>query len=124
MRTPLNSILILGQQLAENQGAIYVKQTEFARTFTPPVGFAQSDHGYFGFVEVESARSQLKRKKSVSIRCAIRRAQLPAHRGFKEPTFMGIRFIAAGAMTTDPKRLQQILKNLSRTRSSSPRTDM
>ena len=116
LRTPLNSILILGQQLAENNGRnLNDKQVEFARS----IHSAGSDllnliNDILDLSKIESGTVTVEVEEITftSLREAVERnfkhiaenKNLPFHLDFDTdlpPTF-----------TSDPKRLQQIIKNL------------
>ncbi len=117
LRTPLNSILILGQQLADNaDGNLTPKQVEFAqddprRRHRPAEPHQRHPrpvedrvgHGH-GRV-ARSCRSQTCATRS-SATSATRRsaASSPSRRDFDAEL--------GRAITTDPKRLLQVLKNL------------
>src|SRR4029079_8107288 len=116
LRTPLNSILILGQQLAENPDAnLSERQVEFARTIhaagtdllhlisdSPDLSKIES-----GTVTVDSeeiAFAHLRENIERSFRHEAERRNLEFTVDF--PASLG------KSLSTDPKRLQQILKNL------------
>ncbi|HVZ35699.1 MAG TPA: ATP-binding protein, partial [Polyangiaceae bacterium] len=116
LRTPLNSLLILSKMLAENmEGTLNVKQVEYAETI----------HGS-GSDLLELINDILDLSKIESGTMAVDIGEVAFHeaKGFVERTFRqvaetrNLRFnieIAPdvpGAMRTDGKRLQQVLKNL------------
>ncbi|MBX3180795.1 MAG: HAMP domain-containing protein [Candidatus Hydrogenedentes bacterium] len=116
LRTPLNSILILGQQLAENsEGNLNSKQIEFARNM------------YSAGSELLSLINEiLDLSKIESGTVTIELEELPfaviregAERDFRHVAeSKNIEFLVEleselpPTMITDPKRVQQILKNL------------
>jgi HAMP domain-containing protein/CheY-like chemotaxis protein/signal transduction histidine kinase len=116
LRTPLNSILILGQQLAENQGGnLTVKQTEFARNIyssgsdllnliTDILDLSKIESGTVTVEAEEIGFTSLRDSVERNFRHIADSKSLPFHVEF-DPSL-------PRAMTTDPKRLQQILKNL------------
>jgi signal transduction histidine kinase len=116
LRTPLNSILILGQQLGDNTtGNLSQKQVEFAKN----IHSAGSDllnliNDILDLSKIESGTVTVEAEEMtfLSLRESVERnfkhiaeqKNLPFHLEF-EPGL-------PRAFTTDPKRLQQILKNL------------
>ncbi|HEV2695394.1 MAG TPA: HAMP domain-containing protein, partial [Verrucomicrobiae bacterium] len=116
LRTPLNSILILGQQLAENSGGnLSTKQMEFARNiYSSGSDLLNLITDILDLSKIESGTVTVEAEEIgfVSLRDSVERnfrhiadsKNLPFHVEF-EP-------ILPRVMTTDPKRLQQILKNL------------
>jgi len=116
LRTPLNSILILGQQLGDNTtGNLSQKQVEFAKN----IHSAGSDllnliNDILDLSKIESGTVTVEAEEMTfqSLRESVERnfkhiaeqKNLPFHLEF-EPGM-------PRAFTTDPKRLQQILKNL------------
>jgi len=116
LRTPLNSILILGQQLAENpEENLSERQVEFAKT----IHAAGTDllHLISDILDLSKIESGTVTVDSEEIAFAHLRENM--ERGFRHeadrraldfsvhfPTELG------RSLTTDPKRLQQILKNL------------
>jgi HAMP domain-containing protein/CheY-like chemotaxis protein len=116
LRTPLNSILILGQQLAENgSGNLNVKQVEFARNIyssgsdllnliTDILDLSKIESGTVTVEAEEIAFVSLRDSVERNFRHVADSKNLPFHVEF-DPRL-------PRAMTTDPKRLQQILKNL------------
>ncbi len=116
LRTPLNSILILGQQLAENGGGnLNSKQIEFARNIHSAgsdlltlindiLDLSKIESGTVT-VEAEEVRfSSLLETVDRSFRHIAESKNLPFH--------VAVDPALPRSMTTDPKRLQQILKNL------------
>src|SRR6185503_9059939 len=116
LRTPLNSILILGQQLGENAGGnLTAKQTEFAKN----IHSAGSDlltliNDILDLSKIESGTDTVEAEEIsfASLRDTVERSfrhiaeskSLPFHVEFDQNL--------PRALTTDSKRLQQILKNL------------
>ncbi|MDQ3495290.1 MAG: response regulator, partial [Pseudomonadota bacterium] len=116
LRTPLNSILILGQQLAENADSnLNPRQVEFAKT----IHAAGTDllHLISDILDLSKIESGTVTVDSEPLKFAHLRENLV--RGFRhEAERRNLDFsvdVAADlgpALSTDPKRLQQILKNL------------
>jgi HAMP domain-containing protein/CheY-like chemotaxis protein/signal transduction histidine kinase len=116
LRTPLNSILILGQQLAENAaGNLSGKQVEFARNIyssgsdllnliTDILDLSKIESGTVTVEAEEYGFASLRDSVERNFRHVADAKNLP----------FNIEFDSAlpRAMMTDPKRLQQILKNL------------
>ncbi len=116
LRTPLNSILILGQQLAENpEENLSSRQVEFAKTIhaagtdllhliSDILDLSKIESGTVTVDSEEIAFSHLQRKHG---------ARLPPRSRSARPRFQRrFRARARPLADTDPKRLQQILKNL------------
>ncbi|HEY0310455.1 MAG TPA: response regulator, partial [Luteimonas sp.] len=116
LRTPLNSILILGQQLAENPDTnLSPRQVEFAKT----IHAAGTDllHLISDILDLSKIESGTVTVDSEDIRFSHLRENL--ERGFRhEAERRHLDFsvdFAPGlgkSFSSDPKRLQQILKNL------------
>ncbi|HEY4555544.1 MAG TPA: HAMP domain-containing protein, partial [Lysobacter sp.] len=116
LRTPLNSILILGQQLAENPDTnLSPRQVEFAKT----IHAAGTDllHLISDILDLSKIESGTVTVDSEVITFAHLRENL--ERGFRhEAERRGLDFAVTVApelgrtLSTDPKRLAQILKNL------------
>jgi HAMP domain-containing protein/signal transduction histidine kinase/DNA-binding response OmpR family regulator len=116
LRTPLNSILILGQQLAENSGGnLTTKQIEFARNIyssgsdllnliTDILDLSKIESGTVTVEAEEVGFASLRDSVERNFRHVADAKNLPFNIEFDS--------ILPRAMTTDPKRLQQILKNL------------
>ena len=116
LRTPLNSILILGQQLAENADAnLSPRQVEFAST----IHAAGTDllHLISDILDLSKIESGTVTVDSEEITFVHLRENM--QRGFRHEAerrnlLFSVDFAAdlGRALNTDPKRLQQILKNL------------
>ncbi|TBR14003.1 MAG: response regulator [Lysobacter sp.] len=116
LRTPLNSILILGQQLAENPDTnLSPRQVEFAKT----IHAAGTDllHLISDILDLSKIESGTVTIETEDITFSHLRENL--ERGFRhEAERRRLDFSVDFApelgrsLTTDPKRLQQILKNL------------
>ncbi|MFT3870681.1 MAG: HAMP domain-containing protein [Nibricoccus sp.] len=116
LRTPLNSILILGQQLAENgAGNLLPKQVECARNIhssgsdllnliTDILDLSKIESGTVTVDAEEVSFSSLRDAVERNFRHIADTKNLPFNVDFS-PALPRI-------ITTDPKRLQQILKNL------------
>jgi signal transduction histidine kinase/CheY-like chemotaxis protein/HAMP domain-containing protein len=116
LRTPLNSILILGQQLAENAGGnLTPRQTDFAKNIHSAgsdlltlindiLDLSKIESGTVTVEAEEISFGSLRETVERSFRHIAESKNLPFHVEF-DPAL-------PRAMTTDPKRLQQILKNL------------
>jgi CheY-like chemotaxis protein/HAMP domain-containing protein len=116
LRTPLNSILILGQQLAENSaGNLSTKQAEFARNIyssgsdllnliTDILDLSKIESGTVTVEAEEITFGGLRDSVERNFRHIAESKNLPFNVEFTSTL--------PRAMTTDPKRLQQILKNL------------
>ncbi len=116
LRTPLNSILILGQQLAENAGGnLTVKQIEFARN----IHSSGSDllnliTDILDLSKIESGTVTVEAEEMsfVSLRDSVERNFRHVADSKNLPFQVDFAANLPRALTTDPKRLQQILKNL------------
>ena len=116
LRTPLNSILILGQQLAENADTnLTARQVEFAKT----IHAAGTDllHLISDILDLSKIESGTVTVDSEDISFAHLRENMD--RGFRhEAERRHLEFSVdfapelGTALNSDPKRLQQILKNL------------
>jgi CheY-like chemotaxis protein len=116
LRTPLNSILILGQQLAENPDAnLSGRQVEFAKTIhaagtdllhliSDILDLSKIESGTVTVDSEEIAFEHLRENMLRSFHHEAERRSLD----FSVDLAPGV----GHALTTDPKRLQQILKNL------------
>jgi len=116
LRTPLNSILILGQQLAENPDAhLTEREVEFAKT----IHAAGTDllHLISDILDLSKIESGTVTVDSEEMTFAHLRENM--ERGFRhEAERRNLEFTVdfppniGSSFTTDPKRFQQILKNL------------
>jgi len=116
LRTPLNSILILGQQLAENSGKnLNDKQVEFARSIHSAgsdllnlindiLDLSKIESGTVTVEVEEITFAGLREAVERNFRHIAENKNLPFHIEF-EPGL-------PSTFTSDPKRLQQIIKNL------------
>ena len=116
LRTPLNSILILGQQLGENSGGnLTTKQVEFARNIyssgsdllnliTDILDLSKIESGTVTVEAEEISFTSVRDLVERNFRHVADSKRLPFHVEF-DPGL-------PGAIITDSKRLQQILKNL------------
>ena len=116
LRTPLNSILVLGQQLAENSGRnLTPKQVEFARNIhssgsdllnliSDILDLSKIESGTVTVDAVEISVSSLRDSVERNFRHIADSKSLPFDVDFSP--------ILPATINTDPKRLQQILKNL------------
>jgi CheY-like chemotaxis protein/nitrogen-specific signal transduction histidine kinase len=116
LRTPLNSILILGQQLAENPaGNLLPRQVDFARN----IHSAGSDlltliNDILDLSKIESGTVTVEAEEIsfTSLRDSVERT----FHHIAESKNLGFEVAIDNALprtfTSDPKRLQQILKNL------------
>ena len=115
LRTPLNSILILGQQLAENpEENLTGRQVEFAKTIhaagtdllhliSDILDLSKIESGTVTVDSEEIAFTHLRENMERSFRHEAERRELQFKVDFPEELKV---------LTSDPKRLQQILKNL------------
>ncbi|HEY7533285.1 MAG TPA: response regulator, partial [Nitrospiraceae bacterium] len=116
LRTPLNSILILGQQLAENAvGNLSIKQVEFARN----IHSAGSDllnliNDILDLSKIESGTVTVEAEEMTfaSLREGVERNFRHIAESKALPFHLEFDHTLPRSFTTDPKRLQQILKNL------------
>jgi HAMP domain-containing protein/CheY-like chemotaxis protein/signal transduction histidine kinase len=116
LRTPLNSILILGQQLSENSGGnLTTKQVEFARNIhssgsdllnliTDILDLSKIESGTVTVDAEQISFASLRDSIERNFRHIADTKNLPFE--VKFPSNL------PSVITTDPKRLQQILKNL------------
>jgi len=116
LRTPLNSILILGQQLAENAGGqLTTKQIDYAKNIHSAgsdlltlindiLDLSKIESGTVTVEAEEITFASLRETVDRSFRHIAESKNLPFHVDFDSAL--------PRAMITDPKRLQQILKNL------------
>ena len=117
LRTPLNSILILGQQLAENTGGNLLDQAGGLRQEHPFGRHRPADADQRHSRPVEDRvghRHRRGRGHHLHRPPRQRRADVPSRRRVEEPELPASTSTTPlpRAFTSDPKRLQQILKNL------------
>jgi CheY-like chemotaxis protein/signal transduction histidine kinase len=116
LRTPLNSILILGQQLGDNtEGNLSIKQVEFART----IHGAGTDllnliTDILDLSKIESGTVTVVAEEVLvaSVIDGVARPFRHEAESRKLQLDVDIEVTLASTMTTDAKRLQQVLKNL------------
>jgi signal transduction histidine kinase len=116
LRTPLNSILILGQQLAENSGGnLTIKQVEFARN----IHSAGSDlltliNDILDLSKIESGTVTVEAEEIAfaALRDSVDRMFHHVAEQKSVAFHLDIHPALPRTFTSDPKRLQQILKNL------------
>jgi HAMP domain-containing protein/signal transduction histidine kinase/CheY-like chemotaxis protein len=116
LRTPLNSILILSQQLADNSGGnLLPKQVEFARNVNSSgsdllhlindiLDLSKIESGTVTVEAEEVSFASLRDTIDRSFRLVAESKNLPFNVEFSDSL--------PQQMTTDPKRLHQVLKNL------------
>jgi HAMP domain-containing protein/CheY-like chemotaxis protein/signal transduction histidine kinase len=116
LRTPLNSILILGQQLSDNvESNLSPRQVEFAKTIhsagtdllnliSDILDLSKIESGTVTVESEEITFSQIRDTVERNFRHEADRRTLEFELDFQPDL--------GGALTTDPKRLLQILKNL------------
>src|SRR5262245_36107991 len=116
LRTPLNSILILGQQLTDNpEGNLLPKQVEFART----IHGAGTDllnliSDILDLSKIESGTVSVD-LEDISFTNLLEMVARPfRHEAERRRLSFDLQIDShlGRTMTTDPKRLQQVLKNL------------
>ncbi|MBA3817262.1 MAG: HAMP domain-containing protein [Deltaproteobacteria bacterium] len=116
LRTPLNSILILGQQLAENVGGnLSLKQIDFARNIhSAGTDLLTLINDILDLSKIESGTVTVEPEDIAfsSLRDAVQRTF--HHLAEAKSLMFNVEIDPAlpRALTSDPKRLQQILKNL------------
>ncbi len=116
LRTPLNSILILGQQLADNpEGNLSSRQIEFART----IHGAGTDllnliSDILDLSKIESGTVTVNAEEIAFASLVDAVARPFRHEADARPLSFDVNIDpdVEHTITTDPKRLQQILKNL------------
>ena len=117
LRTPLNSILILGQQLAENDGGnLTPKQVEFAQNIhSAGTDLLTLINDILDLSKIESGTVTVEAEEITfaSLRDSVRAHVPPRGRDqeARRSTSTSTRR-CRDTFTSDPKRLQQILKNL------------
>ena len=116
LRTPLNSILILGQQLAENNGGnLTGKQIDFAKN----IHSAGSDllnliNDILDLSKIESGTVTVEAEEISfgALRDSVERGFRHIAENKNLPFMVEFDPDLSGSFTSDPKRLQQIIKNL------------
>ncbi len=116
LRTPLNSILILGQQLAENSsGNLSGKQVEFARNIhSAGADLLTLINDILDLSKIESGTVTVEAEEITfaSLRDAVNRTFHSVAESKNLAFHMDIDAGLPRAFASDPKRLNQILKNL------------
>ena len=116
LRTPLNSILILGQQLAENAGGnLTAKQVEFARNIhSAGTDLLTLINDILDLSKIESGTVTVEAEEITfaALRDSVERTFHHVAESKNLPFHVEIDNTLPRAFTSDPKRLQQILKNL------------
>ena len=116
LRTPLNSILILGQQLAENgQGNLAPKQVEFARNIhSAGADLLTLINDILDLSKIESGTVTVEAEEITfgSLREAVNRTFHSVSESKGLAFHVDIDTALPRAFSSDPKRLNQILKNL------------
>jgi HAMP domain-containing protein/signal transduction histidine kinase/DNA-binding response OmpR family regulator len=116
LRTPLNSILILGQQLAENaQGNLNLKQVDFARNIhSAGADLLTLINDILDLSKIESGTVSVEAEEITfgALRDAVNRTfhSVAEHKGLA--FHVDIDSALPRGFVCDPKRLNQILKNL------------
>ena len=116
LRTPLNSILILGQQLAENSGGnLQARQVEFARNIhSAGTDLLTLINDILDLSKIESGTVTVEAEEITfpSLRDNVTRTFHHVAESKNLPFHLNLDGSLPRTFTTDPKRLQQILKNL------------
>jgi CheY-like chemotaxis protein len=116
LRTPLNSILILGQQLAENSaGNLSVKQIDFARNIhSAGTDLLTLINDILDLSKIESGTVTVEAEDITfsALRDSVQRTFHHLAESKSLAFQVEIDNTLPRAFTSDPKRLQQILKNL------------
>ena len=118
LRTPLNSLLILSKLLSQNpDGNLTEKQVEFAKTIhSSGSDLLELINDILDLSKIESGTMDVDVRPLPFARAAgLRRADVPAGRRRARGSSFDDRRSAPAlppAIETDPKRLQQVLKNL------------
>jgi CheY-like chemotaxis protein/signal transduction histidine kinase/HAMP domain-containing protein len=116
LRTPLNSILILGQQLADNpSGNLTFKQVEFSRNIhSAGTDLLTLINDILDLSKIESGTVTVEAEELTftSLRDSIERTFHHVADSKSLAFHVDIDAALPRTFTTDPKRLQQILKNL------------
>src|SRR5205814_2055393 len=116
LRTPLNSILILGQQLAENTvGNLSPKQVDFAKNIhSAGTDLLTLINDILDLSKIESGTVTVEAEEITfaALRNVVERTFHPVADSKNLAFHVEIDNSLPRAFTSDPKRLQQILKNL------------
>jgi CheY-like chemotaxis protein len=116
LRTPLNSILILGQELAGNMaGNLSTKQVEFARNIhSAGTDLLTLINDILDLSKIESGTVTVEAEDITfnSLRDSVERTFHHIAESKSLPFYVEVSSSLPRTFTTDPKRLQQILKNL------------
>jgi CheY-like chemotaxis protein/signal transduction histidine kinase len=116
LRTPLNSILILGQQLAENpDGNLTAKQTEFARTIQGAgTDLLNLISDILDLSKIESGTVTVEAEEVLLNNLVEAVARPFGHEAESRKLSFDVSIDShlGRSITTDSKRLQQVLKNL------------
>jgi HAMP domain-containing protein/CheY-like chemotaxis protein/signal transduction histidine kinase len=116
LRTPLNSILILGQQLAENSGGnLTAKQVDFARNIhSAGTDLLTLINDILDLSKIESGTVTVEAEEIAftSLRDSVERTFHHVAESKNLSFHVDIDNTLPRSFTSDPKRLQQILKNL------------
>ncbi|HUK33562.1 MAG TPA: HAMP domain-containing protein, partial [Vicinamibacterales bacterium] len=116
LRTPLNSILILGQQLAENSGGnLNPKQVDFARNIhSAGTDLLTLINDILDLSKIESGTVTVEAEEITfhSLRDTVQRSFHHVAESKNLGFSIDVDNSLPRSFTSDPKRLQQILKNL------------
>jgi CheY-like chemotaxis protein/signal transduction histidine kinase/HAMP domain-containing protein len=116
LRTPLNSILILGQQLAENTvGNLTPKQVDFAKNIhSAGTDLLTLINDILDLTKIESGTVSVEAEEITfgALRDVVERTFHPVADSKNLAFDVEIDNALPRSFTSDPKRLQQILKNL------------
>ncbi|MGH9576192.1 MAG: ATP-binding protein, partial [Terriglobales bacterium] len=116
LRTPLNSILILGQQLAENAGGnLSSKQVDFARNIhSAGTDLLNLISDILDLSKIESGTVTVEAEEIpfATLRDVVERSFRHVAESKNLPFRLNFDPALPRSLTCDPKRLQQILKNL------------
>jgi HAMP domain-containing protein/CheY-like chemotaxis protein/signal transduction histidine kinase len=116
LRTPLNSILILGQELAGNMaGNLTTKQVEFARNIhSAGTDLLTLINDILDLSKIESGTVTVEAEEITfnSLRDSVERTFHHIAESKNLPFYVEVSASLPRTFTSDPKRLQQILKNL------------
>jgi HAMP domain-containing protein/signal transduction histidine kinase len=116
LRTPLNSILILAHQLGENNaGKLTIKEVEYARNIhSAGTDLLTLINDILDLSKIESGTVTVEAEEILFASLRENVARMFRHEADSKSLGFGIDIDAAlpPAFTSDPKRVQQILKNL------------